>query len=123
MLKNENNNYFEIEEPDSYICKMSVYTSGYRILYLQVWKSGNIDSKFYIAFENVIYFSGVPLWRGGARFRLGTVEEINHILKSLNQTFNPTEYKLFVAETEDAMIKIIARDANIDTEGHPPIEN
>ncbi len=123
MTDSNINNYFGIEECDNYVCKLSVYTSGYDLLYLDIWKSGDISSKFYVVFENVLYFSGVTQWKGGAYFRLGTVEETKEILTSLQKSDDYLDYNLFISDTSDAMVKIIARDAKIDTVGHPPIEN
>jgi len=116
-------NIFGVNNPENYECHVKRYDS--RLALLEVYtrkldQSSEEDIFLSFVFNAVDYFEGTMIWIG-ANFRVGSPEECVQIARKMPNRGDAAErsildfYDLFVVETPQLQIKILAGSGGLVT--------
>lgn len=106
-------NFFEIQNPEEYFCRVWSYFVSHSRLLLRVYKGKIDEEEFYLNFEMVQYFEGPLGWKG-ANFYIGSSDECVKLLQQQGFEGLPDEYllehfHLYIVDLPDSRyVKILA---------------
>lgn len=115
-MSNDRNDISEIENPDSYGCHIYRYRRGHSILVIDAWT--DVD-RLFIIFEEVVYFSGLVIWKS-ANFQPMPNDECIRVMKLAGHGRNgivndqfiiEIGYRLYTVPNTNPEVKVLSRIA------------
>ena len=114
-------NIFNVVDPQTYMCIVWGYRISHSLMLIRVSKSEPeelFEEPFFLTFEGVLYFEGPIRWKG-VDFGISTTDECARSLNRIKLSELVEKCRLFVAESSNLEIKIIACDVT-KTKDIPP---
>lgn len=121
------NNIFKLPEPLAYDCSVWGYMVGHSQLFVEAYPSNEYNKRFYLWFDDVLYFAGPMKWHG-LGFRIGTSDEHESVYNRLYEeeaqiprVYLAKTHHLYVSSGTPYVVQILAGNVFISRTRNSPL--